>query len=284
MCSRRRGSPAVDRLEVVSDRGQVPALPPQVADDVDLQAVDVLVLVDQHVIELRLDLRSDDLVGREASPVQEQVVEVDDPERALSSRVRPEERGDVVPVLLAPRKGLGEHLGKRSLRVDRARVDIEQRALLRKPPPTLGVSVLLAHEVEHVGRVSGVKHAEACRQPERRRVPADEMMGDGMEGATEHAASAVRHRHQRPRALQHLARRATRERQQQDAFRRAPLGDEPCDPSAQRRGLTGSRPRQDQQRTARMTNRPPLVDIQLPKPLRIRGGLILGDGEHMFAG
>ena len=194
-------------------------------------------------------------------------------------------------MLLAPRKGIGEHPGKRSLRVDRARVDIEQRALLRKPPPTLGVPVLLAHEVEHVGRVSRVEHAEARRQPERRRVPADEMMGDRMERATEHAASAVRHRHQRPRALQHLTRRATRERQQQDPFRRDPVGDEPGDPSAQRRGLTGPRAGQDQQRTARMTNRRPLLDVQLLKPRQLLSerrrhlprSRIRADVEHVFA-
>ena len=220
------------------------------------------------MIELRLDLRSDDFIDRETSPVQEQVVEIDHSERALPSCIRPEQRRDVVPVLLAPRKGIGEHPGKRSLRVHRAGVDIEQRALLRKPPPTLRVPVLLAHEVEHVRGVSRVEHAEPRRQPERRRVPTDEMMGDGMERATQHAAGAVRHRHQRPRALQHLTRRATRERQQQNPFRRDPFGDEPRDPSAQRRGLTGPRPRQDQQRTARMTNRRTLFDIQLLKPRR----------------
>ena len=172
-------------------------------------------------------------------------------------------------MLLAPRKRLGEHLGKRSLRVDRARVDIEQRALLRKPPPALRVSVFLAYQVEHVRGVSCVEHPEAGRQPERRRVPTDEMVGDGMEGAAQHAAGAVRHRHQRPRALQHLPRRATRERQQQDPLRRHPAGDEPRDPSAKRRRLTRPRPGQDQQGAARMTNRRTLFAIQLLKPRRL---------------
>jgi hypothetical protein len=90
---------AVDRLEVVADRGHVAALAPQAADDVDLQPVDVLVLVDQHVVEGIADLRADDLVARQAAPVQQQVVEIEHPECPLARAVRAEQHGEVVGVL-----------------------------------------------------------------------------------------------------------------------------------------------------------------------------------------
>ena len=63
-------------------------------------------------------------------------------------------------------------------------------ALRGKRRPVCRVPVLLAHQVEHVGRVAGVEHAEAGRQPERRGVPAHEPMGDRVERAA----------HDRPRA------------------------------------------------------------------------------------
>ena len=51
---RRRGrAEAVDRLEVVADRGDRRPVRAQRAREVDLQPVDVLVLVDQHVVERR---------------------------------------------------------------------------------------------------------------------------------------------------------------------------------------------------------------------------------------
>jgi hypothetical protein len=44
---------------------------------VDLDRVDVLVLVDEHVLERPRDARADLLVGGERAPVQEQIVEVE---------------------------------------------------------------------------------------------------------------------------------------------------------------------------------------------------------------
>ncbi len=45
-----RAAEAVDRLRVVADHGQADAVRAQHSHDVDLDLVDVLVLVDQHVV------------------------------------------------------------------------------------------------------------------------------------------------------------------------------------------------------------------------------------------
>ena len=70
-----------------------------------------------------------------------------------------------------------------------------------------GVAVLLAQQVEHVGRVAGVEHAEAGRQPERGRVPAHEPVRDRVERPAEHAR---RRRAPAPRARWSISRAARR--------------------------------------------------------------------------
>ena len=56
MFSTRRGAERVDRLRVVADHGEPLPVGLQRVQDLGLQHVGVLVLVDQHVIEVRADL------------------------------------------------------------------------------------------------------------------------------------------------------------------------------------------------------------------------------------
>ena len=70
----RGGPPAVDRLEVVADHGQLAVALAQAPDDLHLEAVHVLVLVDQQVLDSGLHGGSDHLVGGEPAPVEQQVV------------------------------------------------------------------------------------------------------------------------------------------------------------------------------------------------------------------
>ena len=166
---RRGRAEAVDGLQVVAHDGDVGALAAQAADEVDLEPVDVLVLVDEQVVDAGAQLRPDDRVLGQRAPVEQQVVEVDHPEPALARAVVDEQAREVVGVALAPREGLGQQLAQRALGVDRARVDVQQRRLAREAPAGLPDAGLLAHEVQQVGRVAGVEHAEAGRQAEHGR-------------------------------------------------------------------------------------------------------------------
>jgi hypothetical protein len=115
--ARRRRAERVDRLEVVADRGDVAAAQGEAVDDRDLQSVDVLVLVHEHVVERRGDVCAGVLVAHERSPQDEQIVEIDRAEGALARGERLEERPEDVEVLLAPREAPGHDVAQRSLRV-----------------------------------------------------------------------------------------------------------------------------------------------------------------------
>ena len=75
--ARAGGAKAVDRLKVVADHGQFAPLAAQAAHDLGLQAVDVLILVDEHVLEGAAGAGAQLLVGGERAPVQQQIVQVE---------------------------------------------------------------------------------------------------------------------------------------------------------------------------------------------------------------
>jgi nitrogen regulatory protein PII len=70
-------APAVDRLVVVADDAQVRRAPRQVVDQIVLDAVGVLELVDEHVIELVGQLRPDDGIAAQLERLEQQIAEVD---------------------------------------------------------------------------------------------------------------------------------------------------------------------------------------------------------------
>ena len=200
----------------------------------------------------------------ERAPEQQQVVEVDHAERPLARRVGLEQRRDRLAVLRAPREVLLDHARQRLLRVDRARVDVQQRALAREPR--------LAPARARAPRAAGP--ARPPRRPRRARrsppgspsadgVAAHEPVRDRVERPAEHAR---RRRHEPARPLQHLARRPARERQQQDPLRRHALAHQPRDPRAQRRRLARARPGEDQQRPAGVRRGRPLLVVELVEP------------------
>jgi len=162
-----RGAKPVDRLEVIAHDGQARPGPTQVSHDVHLQPVDVLVLIDQHVLEALSDQRADDLVGRERAPVQQQVIEIEHAERPLARAVAAKDLRERLVMLLAPRERFGQHLGQRRLGVDGPRVDVLHRLRAREAPCALGVTVFLAQVVEQIGRVTRVQHPKAGIEAQR---------------------------------------------------------------------------------------------------------------------
>src|ERR1039457_4691385 len=90
--------------------------------------------------------RADHLITNERAPVQQQVVEVEDAQRALACSVGAEDLRERLVVLVAPGKELGEDLAQRRLGVDRAGIDVEHRCGTRKTPRALGPSMFLANE------------------------------------------------------------------------------------------------------------------------------------------
>ena len=191
------------------------------------------------------------------------------PSTRLRLHVRAADRRDRLELVGAPRRDLVDHRRQRALRVDRARVDVEQRSLLREAPAGRGGAVLVADEVDRRRRrrrrrgsrtPPGSPSAAACRRKRAVR--------DRVERAARRSGRAARRRapgasgEQRLAAVHHLARGAPGEGQRHDALGGHTARDEPRDPGRQRGGLAGAGAGQDPQLVALERGRRPLLLVQ----------------------
>jgi hypothetical protein len=152
-------------------------------------------------------------------------------------------------------------------------------SIVPEAPVALAMPVLLAQQVQQLARVAGVEHPEARVEPERGGVHADQPVRDGVEGPAEDPAGVGRDAlGERAHPLDHLAGRAARERQQQDAFGWRPLGQQPADAGAQRGRLAGAGAGEDQQRVAGVCGGGALLVVEVVEE---RGRV--GAHEHLFA-
>ena len=86
---RGRGAPkAVDGLRVIADERDARVVAAQPMQHVELQEVDVLKLVDENVVVRAAELFTQGLVLRDDAPEEQEVVEVEESERALPRRRR----------------------------------------------------------------------------------------------------------------------------------------------------------------------------------------------------
>jgi hypothetical protein len=185
-----------------------------------------------------------------------------------------------VVVLGAPRERVAEHLAQRPLGVDGPRVDVSQRVLAREPPARLGVTLLLAHEVDQVGRVAGVEQAEVRGQAERGGVRPQAAMGDCVKRPARDPPGARVRPGERRRAVDHLAGSAPGEREQQDPLGGDAVLHQPGDACAQRRRLARARSGEHEQMTVGVPGRGPLLGVEVGQPCGLGRGL--GGHEHRF--
>ena len=221
----------------------------QLPDDVHLQRVDVLVLVHEHVLEAAGDrpARSAPRPSAPATPAAGRRGRAV-PARACGPRRR---RTPPTAARRAPRTRGTSSPGspQRQLGVDHPRVDVEHRARPRDPPGAGRVPPLAAQQVQQVGGVAGVEHAEAAHQPERAGVQAHEAVGERMEGAAhDRARAGARRRRLGARPPHELAGRPAREGHQQQPLGACPWEISHAARAAERGRLAGPCSRQDQQR------------------------------------
>ncbi len=272
-----RAAEAVDGLRVVADDGQAAIIAAERPQYLDLQRVHVLVLVDADVIDLRREQRPQPVVGRGGAPVEQQIVEVDEAEGPLALHVSATERGDLVDLFLAPGCDLVDDGRQRSLRVDRARIDVEQGRLLREPPPGPARTELVTDEIDDIGRIARVENRETLGQAECERVAAQRAVGNGVECAADDAcrgacaASPRRCDQLRVTAVHHLPCGAAGEGQCHDAVCGNAAGDQPRDPRGERGGLARTGPGEDPELVTGEGGRRLLFLVQL-----------IDRGEHVF--
>ncbi len=260
--ARARAAESVHGLRVVADDGQAGIGAAQRPQNLDLQSVDILIFVDADVIDLRREQRAEPLVGRGGAPVEQQVVEVDETEKPLALYVSLADGGELVDLVVAPRRDLVDDLGQRTLRVDGARIEIEEGALLREAAPVARRAELVADEIDDVGRVAGVEHGETLGKAERDCVPAQGAVRDGVERAADDPGPAAGSGHLRLTAVHHLAGGAAGERQRHDPFGGHTSCDQPGDSRRERGGLARARPRENSELVARERCRGSLLLVQ----------------------
>ena len=103
------GAKAIDGLRIVADHGQAPAIRLQAEQDGGLQGVGILVLVDQHVIEVLAHLARQLRHLHQLAPVEQQIVVIEHLLALLGLDVGLEQVAQLVLPLRAPRELLEQH-------------------------------------------------------------------------------------------------------------------------------------------------------------------------------
>ncbi len=177
------GPKGVDRLGIVTDHGQAPAVGPQRAQDLGLQAVGVLVLVDQHMVEACRRVGGQGRLEHGLGPVEQEIVVVEHLLAQLLVHVAAEQRLQFGFPGGAPGELRLQDLGQRQSTVDGARVDRKAGALEREAAVRLGQRSRLAGQVHQVFGVGAVEDRERLGQTDRRRPFTQQTCADGVEGA-----------------------------------------------------------------------------------------------------
>ena len=174
---------AVDRLGVVTDHREAAPVRPQPHHDLDLERVDVLVLVDEHVVEHPRQPRGEPVVAEGGPPVEEQVVEVQLAPRPLVDHVGAEQLRHRREPRFAPRE-VGRHdLAQWASGVDAAGVHVDQRRRPRDSFLLPREAVLVAQHVHNVGGVGRVEHREPGPDSENLGPRVHHLGRDGVKGA-----------------------------------------------------------------------------------------------------
>ena len=248
-----RGAEGVDRLGVVADDGEARAGRLERHEDPRLQAVGVLVLVDQHVIEAAAGLGPERRLRQHLGEVEEEVVVVEDVLALLCLHVAGEQRAELRLPVGAPRIDLGEDLGELGLLVDCARIDGEAGGLQREPLGRLREAEIVADEVDEVGGIAPVVDGEGRVEADLGRAFAQEPRADGVEGAGPRqrarlGAPSGRAGDDPLHPAGHLGGGAAGEGEEQDATRIGALDDQVRHPVGERVGLARAGPGDDEER------------------------------------
>ena len=182
----------IDRLGVVAHHGQPLALGREQVKDLGLQGVGVLILVDQHAIELLADRRPGLRIGQQGVPVEQQVVVVQHGGGLLAIHVAVQQPLQLVGPIATPGELAGERLLQLLAGVDAAAVDGHAGPLLGEPLVGLGQAQLGADDVQQVLGIGAVVDGEIGRQADGLAVAAQQPRGDGMKSAAPDLRAARR--------------------------------------------------------------------------------------------
>ncbi|SQH17216.1 Uncharacterised protein [Bordetella parapertussis] len=178
-----RGAERIDRLRVVAHHGQAAAVGLHGQQDGGLQAVGVLVLVDQDMVEARADIGGQPRVAHHLGPVQQQVVVIEHVLLLLGQHIGLEQALELGLPGFAPRERLAQHLGQRRLAVDHARINGQAGALEREAVVGGRQPQLVAHDAHQLLGVAAIVHGKGLRQADARRAIAQQPRAHAVERA-----------------------------------------------------------------------------------------------------
>ena len=274
-------APAVDRLVVVADAGDVAVTAGEQPQPEILGHIGVLVLVDQDGPEAALILGQDvGMAGQQGQAMQQQVAEI----AGVQGR-QPLLIGCVEFHALAQREVArlgGRHLVGPVAAVLPALDGTDQQA--RRPAPLVEFG-RLDDLLGQTLLVVAVQDGEAGLQADQLRVRADHAHAHRVEGTQPHARDAAADQPLDP--LGHLARGAVGEGHGQHLVRAGTAGDQDVgEPGGEHARLAGSRSGQDQERAVGSSDRSKLLGVQALKirsaePGRRHGGRRTRHNTHM---
>ncbi len=252
----RRGPEGIDRLGVVAHDGQALAARLERQQDGGLQAVGVLIFVDQHMIEAGRELGGDRRIEHHVGPIEQEVVVIQHVLALLGLDIGGEQRPQFVFPVRAPWEGRAQHLVERGLRVHGARIDRQAGSLGRKPLLGLGETDVVADQIDQVGRILAIVNRERTVEADRLGIFPQDAGADRMECARPGEAPG-HHPGAIPQGLRrdaldpagHLGGRPAREGEEQDAARVGALHHQVGDAVSERVGLAGAGACDDQQRS-----------------------------------
>ncbi len=270
--ARLGGAEGVDRLRVVADHRESVAVGPQREQDLGLQAVRVLVFVDQHGVEAGGDRGSQRRLLHHMPPDEQQIVVVEQLLGLLLGAVGLEQGHQLGLPGCAPGVDVLQQRGQRQPAVHCARVDRQAGGGQRKPVLRAAQIQALARHGHQVLRVGAVEDAELRRQPDARRQFAQQPCTDAVEGAAPGQRRRRRAGRQAQRLVQqaadaarHLAGGAAREGHQQRALRIGAVEHLLGHARGQGHGLAGAGTGDHQQRPAAVQRGLALIGIQFGK-------------------
>ena len=267
----RRGPEAVDGLRVVPHHREPVPAGAQPVQQLRLEGVGVLVLVDQHVVELGADRRPRGIRSHQRVEEEEQVVVVQDPLLGLAVHVGAEQQPQPVDLLGAPGKASGEHRVQRGPGVHAAAVDVEAGRLPREAPLAPAQLELGPQDLEQVLRVAPVVDGEARVKADSLSVLAQQPGGDRVERPAPHPRGRRPVRggasEQPVHPAEQLGRRPPGEGEKENALRRDAPGDELRHTVGEGGGLSGPGTRDHQERTLPVEDR---LALRLVEPVEHR--------------
>jgi hypothetical protein len=157
------GPKGINRLGIVADDGQAPAVGFEPHEDRGLQPVGILVFVDQNVVEAPGHIGGDGRHLHHLRPIEQQIVVIEHALALLGFHIGEEELLQLLLPRCAPGEGLRQHRLQHPLGIDRVAINRQAGRLAGKAALLARESELVTDHIQKIGGVLAIEDGEAGR-------------------------------------------------------------------------------------------------------------------------